>query len=117
MKFPAPVSLSWLATFLGAELIGDPNALALGINEIHVVETGDLVFVDHPKYYKPVLESAATYVIIDKVVTSTGLRSMSWSFRSSNCKKQAFFPVIRSFLSRLSGIVFALQSRPMNISP
>ncbi len=68
MKFPAPVSLSWLAGFLGAELIGDPNALAHGINEIHGVETGDLVFVDHPKYYNPVLASAASFVIIDKVV-------------------------------------------------
>ncbi len=68
MKFPAPVSLSWLATFLGAELIGDPKSLAMGINEIHGVETGDLVFVDHPKYYKPVLNSAASFIIIDQAV-------------------------------------------------
>ena len=59
MKFPTPVLLSWLADFLGARLLGNTGASASGINEIHKVEEGDLVFVDHPKYYKKCLESAA----------------------------------------------------------
>jgi UDP-3-O-[3-hydroxymyristoyl] glucosamine N-acyltransferase len=39
-----------------------------GINEIHMVEPGDLVFVDHPKYYQKALNSAATTILIDKEV-------------------------------------------------
>lgn len=66
MQFPAPVSLEWIAQFTGAELIGDPHALATGINEIHRVEKGDLVFVDHPRYYDKCLQSAASYIIINQ---------------------------------------------------
>jgi UDP-3-O-[3-hydroxymyristoyl] glucosamine N-acyltransferase len=68
MKFPSPVSVNWLAEFLGAELIGDKNGAATGINEIHKVEQGDLVFVDHPKYYTTCIQSAATFIIINKIV-------------------------------------------------
>ena len=57
-----------MADFLGAELIGDKNGQATGINEIHKVEKGDLVFVDHPKYYATCLRSAATFIIINKAV-------------------------------------------------
>jgi UDP-3-O-[3-hydroxymyristoyl] glucosamine N-acyltransferase len=66
MQFPAPVSLEWIAGFIGAELIGDPAAMATGINEIHRVEKGDLVFVDHPKYYDKCIHSAASYIIINQ---------------------------------------------------
>jgi UDP-3-O-[3-hydroxymyristoyl] glucosamine N-acyltransferase len=68
MKFPSPVSIQWMAEFLGAELIGDKNGYASGINELHKVEKGDLVFVDHPKYYDTCIRSAATFIIINKVV-------------------------------------------------
>lgn len=68
MKFPSPVAVSWLAEFLGAELIGETNGSATGINEIHRVEAGDLVFVDHPKYYNTCLNSAASYIIINRAV-------------------------------------------------
>jgi len=68
MKFPSPVSMSWLSEFLGAALIGETQASATGINEIHKVENGDLVFVDHPKYYAACLQSAADFIIINQVV-------------------------------------------------
>ena len=68
MRFPSPVSIEWVAEFLGAELIGDKNGQASGINEIHKVEKGDLVFVDHPKYYDKCIQSAATFIIINKAV-------------------------------------------------
>ena len=32
--------------------VGNENHLVIGLNEIHRVEVGDLVFVDHPKYYE-----------------------------------------------------------------
>src|ERR1700709_1220976 len=68
MKFPTPVSVQWLAEFLGAQLLGDNQGCATGINEIHKVEQGDLVFVDHPKYYAACINSAASFIIINKAI-------------------------------------------------
>ena len=68
MRFPSPVSIQWIADLISAELHGDVKAEATGINEIHRVEPGDLVFVDHPKYYQKCLDSAATFIIINKQV-------------------------------------------------
>lgn len=48
--------------------MGDPGLAITGLNEIHMVKTGDLTFVDHPKYYDKVLRSAATVIIINKKV-------------------------------------------------
>jgi UDP-3-O-[3-hydroxymyristoyl] glucosamine N-acyltransferase len=66
MQFPSPVSIKWIAEFISAELIGNDAAAATGINEIHKVGKGDLVFVDHPKYYDKCINSAATFIIINK---------------------------------------------------
>jgi UDP-3-O-[3-hydroxymyristoyl] glucosamine N-acyltransferase len=66
MKFKEPVPLTSIASLIGAELSGNTTASATGINEIHRVETGDLAFVDHPKYYETCLQSAASYIIINK---------------------------------------------------
>lgn len=66
MKFPAPVSVQWIAQLIGADLQGNTNGMATGINEIHKVEEGDLVFVDHPKYYEKCIHSAASFIIINK---------------------------------------------------
>ncbi len=65
MQFPSPVSVSWIASLINAELIGNTTGQATGINEIHKVENGDLVFVDHPKYYDKCINSAATFIIIN----------------------------------------------------
>jgi UDP-3-O-[3-hydroxymyristoyl] glucosamine N-acyltransferase len=66
MQFPSPVSIQWLTEFIGAKTIGNIQANATGINEIHKVEKGDLVFVDHPKYYDKCINSAADFIIINK---------------------------------------------------
>ncbi|HMI62728.1 MAG TPA: UDP-3-O-(3-hydroxymyristoyl)glucosamine N-acyltransferase [Puia sp.] len=68
MQFPSPVAVQWLSEFLGADLVGDKNGQVTGINEIHKVEKGDVVFVDHPKYYDTCLQSNATFIIINKAV-------------------------------------------------
>ncbi|HEX2683853.1 MAG TPA: UDP-3-O-(3-hydroxymyristoyl)glucosamine N-acyltransferase, partial [Ferruginibacter sp.] len=68
MQFPSPVSLQWIAELINAKLFGNLNAQATGINEIHKVEKGDLVFVDHPKYYDKCLNSAASFIIINKEI-------------------------------------------------
>src|SRR6218665_987452 len=57
-----------LAIFLGREVIGDSSLVVTGINEIHRVKPGDLVFVDHPKYYDKAINSAASFILIDKAV-------------------------------------------------
>ncbi|PQJ15049.1 UDP-3-O-(3-hydroxymyristoyl)glucosamine N-acyltransferase [Aureicoccus marinus] len=68
MKFPQPHSLKQIADLLSCSFVGDPKFKITGINEIHVVEPGDIVFVDHPKYYDKALQSAATTVLINKEV-------------------------------------------------
>ncbi|MFZ9662179.1 MAG: UDP-3-O-(3-hydroxymyristoyl)glucosamine N-acyltransferase [Chitinophagaceae bacterium] len=68
MNFPSPVALEVLAELIGAEIKGNKNAKAKGINEIHKVEHGDLVFVDHPKYYDTCIRSDASFIIINKEV-------------------------------------------------
>lgn len=68
MKLNHPYTLAEIADLISCEFRGDANHLVSGINEIHVVETGDLVFVDHPKYYDKALKSAATTILIDKDV-------------------------------------------------
>ena len=65
MQFPSPVSAHWIADFIGAKISGNDQAFATGINEIHKVKDGDIVFVDHPKYYDACLNSAATCIIIN----------------------------------------------------
>lgn len=67
MKFPSPVPIQWIAELIGAKLEGNSNGFAAGINEIHKVEPGDLVFVDHPKYYDKCIQSAASFIIINKL--------------------------------------------------
>ena len=68
MKFSIPQTLENIATILGCDFVGDSNFAVLGMNEIHVVTTGDIVFVDHPKYYDKALNSKATIILINKEV-------------------------------------------------
>ncbi len=68
MKFPRTYTLKEIAQLTDTEYIGDETFPVKGINEIHVVEEGDVVFVDHPKYYEKALNSAATVVLINKKV-------------------------------------------------
>ena len=68
MQLISSHTLSQIASFLQAEFDGDPDLPISGINEIHVVEPGDLTFVDHPKYYHKALKSKATTILINKKV-------------------------------------------------
>jgi UDP-3-O-[3-hydroxymyristoyl] glucosamine N-acyltransferase len=62
------IFLKEIAQIIGCEFVGDDDFPVQGMNEIHVVEHGDIVFVDHPKYYDKALQSAATIVLINKEV-------------------------------------------------
>ena len=66
MDVQHPISVKTVAQLIHATIIGNPNNLMLGINEIHKVREGDLTFVDVAKYYKKAINSAATIIIINK---------------------------------------------------
>jgi UDP-3-O-[3-hydroxymyristoyl] glucosamine N-acyltransferase len=68
MKFKKTHQLHEIASIIGCKYVGEPNFPIQGMNEIHVVESGDIVFVDHPKYYDKALQSEATIVLINKNV-------------------------------------------------
>ena len=69
MKFPRTYSLKEIAKIINSTFVGPADFQILGFNEIHVVEEGDIVFVDHPKYYDKALNSKASVVLINKDVT------------------------------------------------
>lgn len=68
MKFFTPKPVTDIANTYKAKLIGDPENLAIGMNEIHRVSKGDITFVDVEKYYDKSLKSDATIILIDKEV-------------------------------------------------
>ncbi|MBF0695700.1 MAG: UDP-3-O-(3-hydroxymyristoyl)glucosamine N-acyltransferase [Flavobacterium sp.] len=68
MKFPRTYQLQEIAALLNCSFVGDAAFPVDGMNEIHVVKPGDIVFVDHPKYYDKALQSNATVVLINKEV-------------------------------------------------
>jgi UDP-3-O-[3-hydroxymyristoyl] glucosamine N-acyltransferase len=95
MKFPRKYSLQEIADLIGAKFAGHPEHEVLGINEIHKVVPGDIVFVDHPKYYDKALKSAATTVIINKEVDvpeGKGLLFSDDPFRDFNWLTRHFNP-------------------------
>ena len=68
MTFKSPQSLKTIAELINAKFIGNENFQVFGTNEIHRVKAGEIVFVNHPKYYDKALFSEATIVLIDKEV-------------------------------------------------
>ena len=68
MKFQSPQSLKTIAELINAKFVGDENFQVFGTNEIHRVKAGEIVFVNHPKYYDKALFSEATVILIDKEV-------------------------------------------------
>ena len=68
MKFSTKQTLKEIANIINANYVGADDFPVEGMNEIHVVTPGDIVFVDHPKYYDKALQSAATIILINKEV-------------------------------------------------
>ena len=68
MKFSRPQKIKDLAALIRAEFTGNSDLVINGINELNVVQTGDIGFVDHPKYYDKTLSSAASAIIINQKV-------------------------------------------------
>ncbi|WP_158211049.1 UDP-3-O-(3-hydroxymyristoyl)glucosamine N-acyltransferase [Myroides phaeus] len=68
MRFAKVQDLQTIAEIIDCKFVGDSNFPVYGINEIHVVQEGEVVFVDHPKYYDKALNSNASIVLINKDV-------------------------------------------------
>src|SRR5690606_8414891 len=87
------------ATIIRTEYIGNDDFPVTGMNEIHVVETGDIVFVDHPKYYDKALNCKASVVLINKNVACPKGKALLISddpFRDFNILIQFFRPFQKS---------------------
>jgi len=76
MKFPQALKVQEVVDLFGLSFVGEAAQAITGINEIHMVEEGDITFVDHPKYYDKVLRSAATTIIINKTVECPAGKSL-----------------------------------------
>ncbi|PHR12011.1 MAG: UDP-3-O-(3-hydroxymyristoyl)glucosamine N-acyltransferase [Aequorivita sp.] len=104
MKFPTPQTLENIAIIIGSDFVGEPNFPVFGMNEIHVVQPGDIVFVDHPKYYDKALQSPATVILINKKVDCPVGKALLVSedpFRDFN-KLTNYFKPFRSANSAIS---------------
>ncbi|MCQ2286172.1 MAG: UDP-3-O-(3-hydroxymyristoyl)glucosamine N-acyltransferase [Bacteroidales bacterium] len=68
MRFDNALSIAEIVAILGhdVQVIGNQNNKVTGINEVHSVEPGNLSFVDSPKYYSRVVNSAAGTILINK---------------------------------------------------
>lgn len=96
MKLKQPLSLQEISNLLKARSLGPENILVSGINEIHMVEPGDLTFVDHPKYYDKALNSKATTILINKEVMVPEGKNLIISddpFRDYNFLTKYFAPI------------------------
>ena len=99
MKFKQVQTLQQIADLLNCDFVGDSTFSITGINEIHVVDKGDIVFVDHPKYYDKALQSAATTILINKKVDCPKGKALLISddpFRDFNKITKHFNPFIAS---------------------
>ncbi len=95
MKFPKSYPLKDIAALIDCDYVGDAHFPVSGMNEIHVVEPGDIVFVDHPKYYDKALNSKATVILINKSVdcpTGKALLVSDDPFRDFNKLTRHFRP-------------------------
>tara|TARA_R110002167_G_scaffold114779_2_gene288728 strand:+ start:15887 stop:16804 length:918 start_codon:yes stop_codon:yes gene_type:complete len=102
LNFSKTQTLKEIAQIINCEFIGDAAFAIKGINEIHVVEKGDIVFVDHPKYYDKALNSAATTILINKKVDCPEGKALLISddpFRDFNKITKHFNPFIASKVS------------------
>ncbi len=107
MTFEQPQTLRKIAEIIGARFIGDENFPVFGTNEIHMVREGDIVFVNHPKYYDKALNSNATIILIDKEVECPKGKALLVSddpFRDFN-KINTYFTKISNFKENIDDAI------------
>lgn len=79
MKLERTYTLKEISEFLNARYSGVDEHPITGINEIHMVEPGDITFVDFHKYYDKALHSKATTIIINKEIESPNGKALIFS--------------------------------------
>ena len=95
MKFAKPHTLKEIAAIIGCQYLGADDFPVEGMNEIHVVTDGDIVFVDHPKYYDKARQSDATIILINKEIECPDGKALLISddpFRDFNTLTKHFRP-------------------------
>ncbi|HLG02108.1 MAG TPA: LpxD N-terminal domain-containing protein, partial [Bacteroidia bacterium] len=91
-----PYKLADIAAIINAKFSGPADHVVTGLNEVHRVEAGDLMFVDHPKYYEKALKSASTTILINKEVERPEGKALIFSddpFRDYNRLVMHFQPL------------------------
>jgi len=99
VRFSITYSLKQIAEIINAKYIGADDFPVYGMNEIHVVEEGEIVFVDHPKYYDKALASKASIILINKEVNCPEGKALLISddpFRDFNKLTTFFNPFTKS---------------------
>ena len=96
MNFKQPISIQDLSNKFGLEIISNRYGDGIiGVSEIHKVAKGDITFVDTPKYYEKVLQSQASFIIINKKVEAIEGKCILYSdnpFQSYNSIAKFYFP-------------------------
>ena len=108
MRFQTAQSLKSIAELINANFIGDENFQVFGTNEIHRVKSGEIVFVNHPKYYDKALNSDATIILIDKEVACPEGKALLISddpFRDFN-KINQHYQGIQTFETTGNNVIF-----------
>lgn len=105
MNFLEEMSLKEVSRILNRHYLGKDEHLIFGMNEIHNVQKGDLVYVDHPKYYDKALNSLADTIIIDKKIQVPENKAIIISdnpFADYNKLAKMFFPEYNPKKSQIS---------------
>lgn len=68
MKLFEPITAATINQLVKGNLVGNPDTLFYGLNEIHKVAKGDLTFVDYHKYYSRAVLSGASVILINEFV-------------------------------------------------
>ena len=108
MKLPRLHTLKEIAELVGCDFEGGDQFPITGINEIHQVEHGDIVFVDHPKYYDKALHCAASVIIINKKVECPERKALLFSddpFSTYNQLTKHFSPWVMPQEQRGSNVL------------
>ena len=95
MRFTSPKYIEEIAAELKRDFKGPSKHVVNGLSEINQAETGDLIFVDHPKYFDKALASAANTIIINQEIDVPQGKAMIFSenpFDDYNKLCSSYFP-------------------------
>lgn len=108
MNFSTPLTISDLLQIIQQQVavVGEIDIPISGINEIHSVQKGDLSFVDNKKYYERMMQSEASFILIDQEIPFPKDKVLLL------CKDplKAYLDVVRHF------VTFTPQSVPIHPS-